>query len=154
MKALTLKHPWPWAICCLGKRIENRTWRPYPSQLKPGEWLAIHGGKWPTSRGELLDLHVEIGMVALGEARLSYSIGEVERCTGIVAVCQFGGTVTESDDGWFEGPIGWKLNDLIVLSKPVPCKGAQGLWKVPEDVLKLVRQEWIDSRAMAAEAKK
>jgi hypothetical protein len=50
MMALTLKHPWPYAICFLGKRIENRTWRPRPSQLQPGSYLAIHGGVIPKGR--------------------------------------------------------------------------------------------------------
>lgn len=42
MRALTLWPEWAWAICHLGKRIENRTW-PVPSWMR-GEQLAIHAG--------------------------------------------------------------------------------------------------------------
>lgn len=45
MLALTLKHPWPWAICVAGKDVENRTWA--PRQLRRGDRFAIHGGKQP-----------------------------------------------------------------------------------------------------------
>ena len=36
---------------------------------------------------------------------------------------------------WFVGPCGWVLADVVTLAEPVPCKGAQGLWTVPPDVL-------------------
>lgn len=32
------------------------------------------------------------------------------------------------------GPIGWVLADVIALPEPVPCRGAQGLWTLPDDV--------------------
>jgi hypothetical protein len=48
MKAITIRHPWPWAICYMGKPLENRDWKPSPYQLKPGEKFAIHAGKMPS----------------------------------------------------------------------------------------------------------
>lgn len=157
MKAITLKHPWPWAVCVLNKRIENRTWEPWPKQLKIGDWLAIHGGKWPTSQNEIGGIEDEANDLANDFKDRDFArnlhLADVKACSGIVAVCKFGGVVTESDDPWFEGPFGWLLNDLVVLRKPVPCKGAQGLWDLPEDVLEAVRSEWTDAMAMAAEAR-
>jgi len=35
---------------------------------------------------------------------------------------------------WYMGPVGWVLDDVVALSKPVPCKGFQGLWNLPADV--------------------
>lgn len=35
---------------------------------------------------------------------------------------------------WFVGPYGWVLTDVVTLTTPVPCKGAQGLWALPPDV--------------------
>lgn len=32
------------------------------------------------------------------------------------------------DDKWFFGPIGWILDDVQLLDKPVPARGALGLW--------------------------
>jgi len=40
-RALTLKQPWPWAICYAGKRVENRTW-PVPPKLLNQE-TTVHG---------------------------------------------------------------------------------------------------------------
>ena len=45
MQAITLKHPWAFAIARLGKRVENRTWKP-PNRLL-GQRIAIHGGAIP-----------------------------------------------------------------------------------------------------------
>ena len=46
MRAVTLRHPWAYAVKMLGKDIENRTWDPGVS-LKVGERFAIHAGKPP-----------------------------------------------------------------------------------------------------------
>lgn len=70
----------------------------------------------------------------------------VVSCSGVVAVCRYGGFVTvtqdmtaDEPDPWFEGPYGWRLDGLFVLPDPVPCKGAQGLWDLPHDVQGRVR---------------
>jgi hypothetical protein len=52
MKALTLRHPWAFAIAHLGKRIENRDWDARTADLMGlpqlmGETIAIHGGTAP-----------------------------------------------------------------------------------------------------------
>jgi hypothetical protein len=149
MKALTLKHPWPWAICVLGKRIENRTWRP-GRQLPVGEWFAIHGGKWPVSRSDEENVYEEVYDLAIDHGPdLDFEdiYADARRHSGMVAVCRFGGVVTESTDPWFEGPVGWRLDGLVVLPEPVPCKGAQGLWEIPEDVLSRVREQWVAAKA-------
>jgi len=36
---------------------------------------------------------------------------------------------------------GWQLANIIALPTPVPCKGAQGLWPLPPDVLGQVRRQ-------------
>jgi hypothetical protein len=60
VQALTVRQPWAFAICCLGKGVENRTWRPAPDNRGP---LLIHAAKgctrseydeavaWMVSRG-------------------------------------------------------------------------------------------------------
>ena len=52
MKALTLRHPWAFAIAHLGKRVENRDWDARTADLMGlpqlvGETIAIHGGTAP-----------------------------------------------------------------------------------------------------------
>ena len=63
---------------------------------------------------------------------------DVLACSGVVAVCRYGGAVRSSDSPWFEGPFGWVLAETVVLPRPVPCGGSQGLWPLPEDVLAAV----------------
>ena len=35
----------------------------------------------------------------------------------------------------------WRFGRVFALPDPVPCKGAQGLWRVPDDVAALVRAQ-------------
>jgi hypothetical protein len=149
MLCLTLRHPWPWAICVLGKDIENRNWHP-GRRLPPGSWFAIHGGKWPSNEVELADLRDVAGGLAIdhrdrlpgGDATLL----DVLRYTGVVAVCRLGAVVTASASSWFEGPYGWQLAATVVLPEPVPCRGQQGLWGLPDDVLAEVRRQFKAAR--------
>ena len=72
--------------------------------------------------------------------------------TGIVAVATFGGITLEGFDSvgpdaevdpWFDetpGNKGWRIRDVIVFPEPIPCKGAQGLWNVPDDVLRQIEE--------------
>lgn len=135
MKALTLRHPWPWAICHMGKRIENRTWKPPRALI--GKQIAIHGGKQPKSLTEL----EQIAMVSRNLIRrfgVPTGVDDVllrdTILTGIVAVCTLTDVVTAAGNPWFEGPIGWVLSDLIVLPEAIPCGGKQGLWNLDEYV--------------------
>lgn len=138
MKALTLKHPWPYAICRLGKDIENRTWSP-GLRLGVGDWFAIHGGVSPKGRSwdeAMSDLHsLQVRHLALNALKLGQTV-----MPGIVAVCRFGGAVSASASVWFNGPVGWHLAETVVLPEPIQSKGALGLWVLPEDVLARVRE--------------
>lgn len=40
---------------------------------------------------------------------------------------------------WFFGPIGYVLRDVVALPQPVPCRGYQGFWTLPQDVERDVR---------------
>lgn len=148
MKAITEKHPWAYAIAHLGKSIENRTWKPYPSQLKPGDWLAIHGGAEPKGRNrEEFDRDLDSIICMDGNTHLDFVDPREFITPGIVAVCKFGGVVTESDSPWFNGPIGWRLVNVVALPEPVRCKGSQGLWDLPDDVLTVVRSGYLSAVA-------
>lgn len=141
MKALTLRHPWPWAILCMGKRIENRTWAPLPSQLRPGERFVIHGGKMPSG-----DHLVDVAQIATDLlSRFGVPAGVDDVCladvirTGIVAVVTYKGVVYRSDDPWFEGPKGWVIDEVDPVDPPFECRGSQGLWDAPADFVPPLR---------------
>lgn len=143
MKALTVRIPWPWAICYLGKPVENRGWRPSPSQLRPGEKFAIHAGKMPS----VIEIREAFaGMAAMDAIDDTTNLPTMADLrtqeSAIVAVATFGGAVTKHPSRWFCGTYGWMLDDLIVLPEPVKCRGAQGLWEVPGDVLEKMREQY------------
>lgn len=127
MLALTLKHPWAFAIAHWGKRIENRTWKPPKSLI--GKRFAIHGGKVPTSRADLEGVRHQFNSLVeefgLQKYRVNGDITLRDVMTpGIVCTAILDGS------GY-----GWILSNVIVIAEPIPIKGAQGLWNVPEKYL-------------------
>jgi hypothetical protein len=121
MKALTLFRPWDILIGRGIKKIENRPWAP-GRRLAAGERFAIHAGK-----------HFDENCIAMAQhlgVPVSLFTGKVAE-SAITAVVTYAGVVTESEDEWFFGPFGWILESPITLDRPVPCRGALGLWTVP-----------------------
>jgi hypothetical protein len=148
MLALTLWPEWAWCICYLGKRVENRTWLPQPGQLRPGDRFAIHAGaegagvgwrerlllaaataeqarRW---RGEVCTVDTKWGTNLVLDGHLIPN-----PLRSVVAVATYTGQVRpDRADPWVaENQIQWGLGDVIVLPRPVPCRGAQGLWRLP-----------------------
>ena len=150
MKALTLIQPWAWCITHAGKRVENRTWPP-PAPLL-GERFAIHAGV-SRSGAETVDHLAEQGIVVTGPVHFGAIVATVQ----LVGVSRDLGPMTIADGcdarrilalamtQWRMGPIGWVLDDVRVLSEPVPCRGAQGLWTLPADVERLVIEREVRS---------
>lgn len=136
MKALTLKHPWAWAICYAGKRVENRLWAPYKALI--GQRIAIHGGKVPET-SELKVCRSAAERIAAkfltDEQRAGLTLKDLI-IPGIVCVATVAGLMKRGEsDPWFENiGYGWKLTDVIVLDEPIPARGKQGLWTVPEEI--------------------
>ena len=132
MLALTIWRPWTNAICHpspKAKRTENRSWAaPWVRNKR----IAIHAG----ARYDDEDAVDFIEMI-LGETP-----PDRHTCPqGIVATAKVAGfrrhdsLFTPADDPWLVGPVGWQLEDVVVLPEPIACKGAQGLWQVPPGVL-------------------
>lgn len=149
MKALTLWPEWSWAICHLGKRIENRTWGPPPWMI--GRMLAIHAGaniggrpgRTAMDRG-IEDLRRMAFLAGWASTILS---GEVIFANfqseehvfspwdiptkAIVASCTVWSGVDAplEQKGWAaEGQNHWLLNNVGFPNVPIPARGAQGLW--------------------------
>lgn len=135
MKALTLHQPWAWAICYAGKDVENRTWR--PPRWSIGRRIAIHAGlTWDA--GAHIALQRMLGLDAGPPGRSSLPLGAVVG-TAIVA-----GWFDSSGDAygvqpqyrspWYQGAVGWVLRDARPTTAPIPIRGHQGLWEVPQCV--------------------
>jgi len=154
MKALSVWQPWCWAMFELPperwKDIENRTW---PAPWVKGKWIAIHaalrlddGDAWwaiEEAGGQRPPSHDAIGDGGVHELVRGAIVGVVE-------VLDF---VTTSSSPWFFGPVGWVLGQRFRLPVPVPCRGAQGLWEVPEHVEMAVREGVAEARRASAAGK-
>ncbi len=115
IRGLTLIRPWPWAIFKAGKDVENRGWTPSMSQLKPGDWIAIHAGvKWDN------DAAVFYVPDAPPKAQHPSAV--------IVGLVRYTGFTEACPSPWFFGPYGWQWDKAIELAEPIPHNGALGLW--------------------------
>ena len=129
MKALTIKQPWVHAILQEGKDIENRSW-----QRKFRGWLALHASAQPRR-----DADFPRGVCVPDLGTLDYS--------AICGVARVVDIVTKSRSKWFWRPddgstnFGWVLAEVKVLTTPIPCKGALGLWDVPPKVLRELQRQ-------------
>ena len=163
IRGLTIQRPWAGAIVHGTKRIENRTWYPAPKLLEDGGlWLAVHAGahwdalgaelclpRWPEARDEVMGheqagefpLRDERGWPAFARAKGIVGVARVEfACPvedlGVYLRRSHGGTASTL---WAAGPVCWVLRDVRPLPRPIPCRGALGLWELPPGVLEVVR---------------
>jgi ASCH domain len=127
-RCLSVRQPWAWAIIHGPKRIENRTW----SVHYRGPIL-IHAAR---SRFHLTGTAPEVwhaaGLVGLPDFdRLAFGavIGTVELvdCLPLAEV---------RGQDFAEGPVCWVLKDPRPLRDPVPVKGMQSLFHVPDSLVR------------------
>jgi ASCH domain len=137
--ALTVRQPFAWAIAEGGKTVENRAWR---TTMEPGGLFAIH------SAMQAGDPYQVPAFLRDRDASPSAALGAV------VAVVRLEGIHKAlSGPGCTEGcPCSpwaimkpgmrhWVLADSRPLARPVPCGGKLGLWRLPEDIEKAVREQ-------------
>ena len=144
MKALTLWPEWAWAICHLGKNVENRSW-----VIPPGLY-ALHAGKRFGGRGQHpRDKQYAVDVLfrnARSECLTDEQIDRLYKLKpdaipfgSIVGVIRVTGHTHPKDMtvrvGWYDGnAIANHLELTHTLPNPIPCKGALGLWTVPIDI--------------------
>lgn len=131
--ALTLLNPWGLAITRYGKNVENRGWPPPPNLTR----FLIHAGK-----GSDPD-----GMAHLRSVGYEDALAHVVP-SAIVAVADLNGCCRLAVRGR-DCPCGrwaaarqfhWKLTNVVPLPEPVPCRGAQRLWRPAPDVIDAVAE--------------
>lgn len=135
MKSLTVRQPWASCIAFGGKDIENRSWSTPHRGL-----VAIHAGKgvdWDvpdhawTSAG--------LAPYRKGARRAAWTaslpLGAVVAIARLADCHDATGTDYCSCSTWaMAHQWHWELADVRPLPQPVPCKGALGLWNLPEDI--------------------
>lgn len=161
MKALTVCQPWAWAICCGAKTVENRTQlfkhRGDLAIHAGGRW-SERGAHHPLLADLYLRERRRQGWSPLG-SREDYIASYVEQGIPRLVDTQFGAVLCVVDlvdvhtahDGCCDSP--WAeeqyvehggrvrlsithlvLEDVRPLPLPVPCRGWQSIWTLPDDI--------------------
>lgn len=136
MRALTFWQPWAWAIAAGHKRVENRPWK--PPEWMIGNRLALHAGKTYDKAAEVeICKLLGVDSLPLGAAHVGSAI------VAVVTVVEYCDVTRrhlaeefpewKDQTAWSFGPYVWLLRDVVSI-EPVHCRGAQGLWKMPDDV--------------------
>ena len=130
MKALSIHQPWAWAILQAGKTVENRTW-----STKYRGPILVHASKSRASydREKKLDWKALYGVdLPPWEELITGAI------VGVVDVVDCVSPTSSRAirlNPWTEGPVCWVLANPRPLPKPVPFRGAQLLFEVPDGVI-------------------
>lgn len=167
MKALPLWQPWASLVAIEAKRIETRSW-PAPRRLL-GERIAIHATKggllkrdeldmilepyfyanlstiWPTEhlRGEQIRARLPRGAII--------ATAVLDRCLPIDrhrARSLAAASPREFAFGdYTPGRYAWVFRNVERLAEPIPFKGSQGIFDVPDDLLGVVPTQLTISEA-------
>jgi len=153
--AITLTRPWA-AMCTIGpKDIENRDWTPPPGMV--GQRVAIHAGlKFDYADWELCkELMQKLG-IEWWDNRPLMALNSV--ASAIVGTAVIAGVVDKDVPGsgtrtdaipnaatspWFFGRYGWLLTERQAIAAPVPVRGYQKLWHMPDDVAAAVAAQTL-----------
>ena len=120
--------------------MENRGWKPPPALF--GKWVGIHAGKEFDHEG------LPYFMDALRSTGRKLDIRLEDMAHGSIVGCAvLTGVVDRSASKWFSGPYGWQLEQAVAID-PLPCKGALGLWTLPDELMFELRQRAWAGRTM------
>ncbi len=143
MKGLWLTKPWATLVARGHKQIETRSWStPYRGEL------LIHAARvYPLDCRRFADEEHAAGMlpvivprgVVVGVARLV----DVRRTEDLVAPASTLSMQEQIYGDYGPGRFGWVFTDVRALRQPIPCKGALGLWAVPQVVLDLIAGQGV-----------
>ena len=143
MYAITISQPYADKIAIGEKWVENRNMWRYAHRGV----IAIHAGKGTqyldrltlmrdyacgciVAVGRLVNVYSLVDLHSFGRETIIYR-NKVERITV--------GNIL--DHKHTEGPVCLVLASVVALDKPVPCRGNQGLWDVPELAERMVREQ-------------
>lgn len=160
---ITIHQPFAYAIALgdelligalIAKLTENRGWAPPEKYI--GADLAIHASKADFDEeeaeevGHMLFDNLPDERKVLFEwvftqgqwfAKLRAGMGKILCVAKLAGVASTRAELDAEQRRWWKGPVGWKLEHVRSLPRPVPCRGKQCLWVVPEYELGQVRQQ-------------
>lgn len=130
MRALSIRQPWAWLITQGYKKIENRTW----DTKKRGRFLIHASSKRPSDSDMQAAAEICSKLNIALPRKAEFVLGSI---VGYATLC---GTVTQSSDPFFFGPVGLCLKDCNAVP-PIQHKGALSFFNTPYSVVggKVVR---------------
>jgi hypothetical protein len=165
MVGITVYPEWAWAICCLGKDVENRSWAVPAAFI--GRTIAIHAGahlggdlrdradapalRLMAYRATLAgwtweDVALRGPVLRRGGVEVVARPEAVTR-SAIVATARIASCVRAAWSGWAEaGYCHWMLGQVRPLPQAIPCRGMPGLWTVPEDLVAEITRQFTEVR--------
>ena len=158
VKALTLHQPWASLVALPVKRIETRSWSTkyrgrlyiHAARSAPATFLFL-----PTVVPALVVPITDHADIGDPECIVAHDDGTLDHCIPTHAPPPGPSNIVHLDapeisDGvhlirditdqrpygdFTPGRFAWLLEDVRPVDPPVPCRGRQGLWTVPDDVL-------------------
>lgn len=137
MKCLSIHQPWAWAILdpVLRKNIENRTW---PTNHRGP--LLIHAAKsrksydaWPAAEWYDAFESVKPAWEDLPQGAIVGVVDLID-CVRVQPGLDYW-LPGVGPNPWAEGPVLWVLDNPRRFDKPIPYKGQQNLFDVPDAVV-------------------
>lgn len=139
MKALSLWQPYAAFITAGLKRVETRSWSPPVDAI--GTTILIHAARRQVNGADRELMHrvgfdgsLYYGCVVV-RARIAWA--EQVRPAGLVSDRMLAHKAMLDPDlgDWSAGRWLWALDEVTPVWPPVPCRGRQGLWTVPPEML-------------------
>lgn len=131
MRALSLTQPWASLVAMGAKQVETRSWS---TTFRGG--LVIHAAKGfpPWAK----DLCATAPFSQFVPDASALPLGAIVAVCYVASVEQTELTVVDEQERAFgdyaPGRWAWRLSRIRALPEPIPCRGALGLWTVPDDV--------------------
>lgn len=140
MKAISLWQPWATAIACGHKVHETRGWK-----TKHRGQIAIHAAqRWTNDERD----HALLFALRLNDQRLANPpLGKIIAVANLVSITETEiliNTVGNADrmlGNYGPSRYGWRLEDVVALSHPVPYSGKQGMFEIPDDIIQAALAE-------------
>ena len=139
MKAISLWQPWASLWCSKRKVHETRHWR-----CSHRGWLLVHAAKRFEKAFDLDDplrliLDDEFGGHWAKELPTGALIGMVNVVDCLPTQTLFGDAAASDDDrecgDFAPGRFAWKRDEFRLFDQPIPYRGAQGIFNVPDDLI-------------------
>jgi hypothetical protein len=146
LRALTVRQPFASAIAIGPKRVENRPRSTISSRtlVECEGWVGLHAGfDWYAGRTDDLrklwpsmptDDAAFVRGALLGVMHIDRVVADLEETRKLV---EHGSQVPVraaqiARDPWAFGPVCYGIDRVVLLDKPIPCRGQLGCWTVPE----------------------